>query len=172
MSVRTIGRHSYVGEPHEISAAVTIGNFTSVAPGVQMHPRTQHPCIANPSLVSTAVCIPGYPRAQSDDGIAIGNDVWIGRNAILLAPITIGDGAIIGAYSVVAKDIPPYAVVVGNPAQVLRYRFGGPTVARLLTIQWWDWPDEVIAERSEDLQDVRILIEKYAYDEFPENEAG
>lgn len=161
-----IGRHSYVGEPHDITATVTIGNFTTVAPYVQAHPRTQHACVREPRLVSSSSgrAIPDYPRPFADADITIGHDVWIGRNAVLLGGITIGHGAIVGAYSVVAKDVPPYAVVVGNPAQIKRYRFDEDTIASLLMIAWWDWPDEVIAERAADLRDVRTLIAKYGYE--------
>lgn len=164
----TLGRHSYIGEPSDITANVTIGNFTSIAPYVQMHTRTQHPCIAHPDLVSTGSgrAIPGYPRPVSEDAITIGHDVWIGRNAVLLGGITIGHGAIVGAYSVVASDVPPYAVVVGNPAQVKRYRFDADTVAGLLQIAWWYWPDATIAARAADLRDVRRLVATYAYERY------
>lgn len=76
--------------------------------------------------------------------VRIGNDVWIGRGARILSGVTIGDGAIVGAQCVVAKDIPPYAVVVGNPARVIRKRFDEKTIEALLRIRWWDWPDEKI----------------------------
>jgi virginiamycin A acetyltransferase len=61
----------------------------------------------------------------------------------------------------VAKDVPPYSVVVGNPAQVIRYRFDRPTVAALLRIRWWDWPDDLIAQRAAELRDVRTLVAKH-----------
>ncbi|RMH51324.1 MAG: antibiotic acetyltransferase [Zetaproteobacteria bacterium] len=67
----------------------------------------------------------------------IGNDVWIGDNAVVLRGVTIGDGAIVGAASVVTRDVPPYAIVVGNPARVLRMRFPPEIVERLLELQWW-----------------------------------
>jgi acetyltransferase-like isoleucine patch superfamily enzyme len=160
-----IGRHSYVAAPHDVTAQVVVGNFTSIAPYAQMHSRAQHPCVREPRLVSASSgrAIPGYPKPEAKTRIAVGHDVWIGRNVVLLGGITIGHGAIIGAYSVVAKDIPPYAVVVGNPAQIKRYRFDKDTIAGLLTVQWWDWPDAVIAERAADLRDVRVLVAKYAY---------
>ncbi len=73
----------------------------------------------------------------SNKTTTIGNDVWIGSNVTLISGITIGDGAIIGAGSIVTKDVPPYAIVGGNPARILRHRFDADTVAALLDLQWW-----------------------------------
>jgi acetyltransferase-like isoleucine patch superfamily enzyme len=70
----------------------------------------------------------------------IGNDVWLGHNVVVLAGVRIGDGAVIGAGAVVTKDIPDYAVAVGNPAVVKHYRFPAETVARLQRVKWWDMP--------------------------------
>jgi len=69
--------------------------------------------------------------------IVIGNDVWIGHRAYIRPGVTIGTGAIVGAYAVVSRDVPPYAVVVGNPGRVVRYRFDEALIARLLASQWW-----------------------------------
>ncbi|HYD99826.1 MAG TPA: CatB-related O-acetyltransferase [Alphaproteobacteria bacterium] len=69
----------------------------------------------------------------------IGNDVWIGHDAMIMPGVTVGDGAIIGTRAVVAADVPPYTVVAGNPARPLRQRFDDATVAALLRIRWWDW---------------------------------
>ena len=74
----------------------------------------------------------------------VGNDVWIGYRATIMPGVTIGHGAIIGACAVVTRDVPPYAIVGGNPARVIRMRFEADTVARLLTLAWWDWPMEKI----------------------------
>lgn len=76
----------------------------------------------------------------------IGNDVWIGRGASLFPGVTVGDGAIVGAHAVVAKDVPPYAVVVGNPATVVRHRFSDAEVETLLRLRWWEWPDTAIKD--------------------------
>lgn len=72
----------------------------------------------------------------------VGNDVWIGREATIMPGVTIGDGAVVGAHSVVTKDVEPYAVVAGNPARHLRVRFDPDDVDRLLAVRWWDWPVE------------------------------
>ena len=76
--------------------------------------------------------------------ITLGNDVWIGYEAVILAGVTIGDGAIIGARAVVTRDVPPYAIVGGVPARLIRRRFDEATIESLLALQWWDWEPERI----------------------------
>ena len=88
------------------------------------------------------------PEGRTHDGygipITIGNDVWIGQHVTIMPGVHIGDGAIIGANSVVASDIPPYAVAVGNPCRVVRMRFDDEFIAYLLQLKWWDWDIEKI----------------------------
>ncbi|MEY4463124.1 MAG: hypothetical protein RLZZ81_95 [Pseudomonadota bacterium] len=79
------------------------------------------------------------PSPDKRRDTVIGNDVWFGTNSTILPGVNIGDGAIIGACSVVAKDVPPYSIVVGNPAKIVRYRFPDEIVEQLLEIKWWDW---------------------------------
>jgi virginiamycin A acetyltransferase len=76
--------------------------------------------------------------------LVVGNDVWIGYRATLMPGVRVGDGAVIAAMSVVAADVPPYAVVAGNPARVVRYRHSETDIAALLALRWWDWPIERI----------------------------
>lgn len=78
----------------------------------------------------------------------IGNDVWIGNGAIIINGVTVGDGAIIGAGAVVTKNVPPYTIVAGVPAKVIRKRFDDHTIEKLLEIRWWDWPKEIIKENE------------------------
>ncbi len=73
--------------------------------------------------------------------IMVGNDVWIGYEAVILAGVTIGDGAIIGSRAVVTKDVPPYTIVGGLPAKPIRRRYDEETAARLEKLRWWDWPE-------------------------------
>lgn len=84
--------------------------------------------------------------------IVIGNDVWIGYEAVILAGVTIGDGAVIGARAVVTKDVAPYTVVGGVPARPVKKRFSDGTIQRLLELRWWDWPEERIRENLEAIQ--------------------
>lgn len=81
--------------------------------------------------------------------IVIGNDVWIGYEAVIMAGVTIGDGAIIGTRAVVTKDVPPYTIVGGVPARQIRKRFSEDMIAYLLDLKWWDWPIEKISENIE-----------------------
>ena len=74
----------------------------------------------------------------------IGNDVWIGMEAMIMPGVTIGDGAIIAARALVNQDVPPYAMVAGTPARVVRMRFGDDDIARLQALAWWDWPDDKV----------------------------
>lgn len=84
--------------------------------------------------------------------IVIGNDVWIGYEAVILAGVTIGDGAVIGSRAVVTKDVPPYTIVGGVPARTIRRRFDEDIVEELLRLRWWDWPEEVIKENIPAIQ--------------------
>ena len=84
--------------------------------------------------------------------IIIGNDVWIGYEAVILSGVTIGDGAVIGCRAVVTKDVPPYTIVGGVPAKPIRKRFNEETIKELQKIKWWDWPEEKITEKIQAIQ--------------------
>lgn len=88
--------------------------------------------------------------------IVIGNDVWIGYEAVVMAGVTIGDGAIIGARAVVTKDVPPYTIVGGVPARKIRRRFSDDVIARLQELKWWDWPAERIQRNIKNIQAGRL----------------
>lgn len=89
---------------------------------------------------------------ENKGDIVIGNDVWIGYDAVILAGVTVGDGAVIGARAMVTKDVPPYTIVGGVPARPIRKRFPDETVKVLLRLRWWDWPLEQIAEGMQYIQ--------------------
>jgi acetyltransferase-like isoleucine patch superfamily enzyme len=128
-------------------ATVTIGAFCSFAKGVTILLGGEH----RADWVTTYPFDRKYIRAKdvphssfARGDVIIGNDVWIGRDALILSGTTIGNGAIIGARSVVRGTVPPYAIVAGTPAKVLRPRFSPEVVAELQRICWWNWTDENI----------------------------
>ena len=98
--------------------------------------------------------------------IKIGSDVWIGIRSTLKAanpdkPLVIGDGAIIAADSVVVKDVPPYAIVGGNPAKIIKYRFPAEIIEKLLKIKWWDWPDKKIYDNLALLENPAEFVKNF-----------
>lgn len=141
----TIGAYSYTGMNTVIKHA-SVGKFCSISWNVSVsggghnyNAITPHPFTQLPSF--------GIVSDKTDieiKKIVIGNDVWIGMNSCILQGITIGDGAVIGAGSVVTKDVPPYSIVAGNPARILKYRFDSEMIDKLLHLKWWDLPIEVI----------------------------
>ena len=91
----------------------------------------------------------GHPTSKGN--INIENDVWIGAYSTIMSGVKIGNGAVIGASSVVTKDIPPYAIVAGNPAKIIKYRFTEEQIVSLLKIEWWNWDEYKIKNESFDL---------------------
>jgi len=156
----SIGRHTYgirkrtiFSELSSNRPPVSIGNFCSIATGVVILANADHPTHL-PSIypfrstLFTNEARPGKDSPNLDvvsrGPVHIGHDVWIGTNTIVLSGVTIGTGAVIGAGSIVTKDIPPYAIAVGNPARVVRYRFAPDIIERMLRSEWWLLPDETI----------------------------
>ena len=160
-------------------STLSIGAYTSIAGGVKVYLGGEHrsdwvTTYPFSVLLESARKYKGHPKTKGD--VQIGNDVWIGGEALILSGVTIGDGAVVGARAVVAGDVPPYAVVVGNPAQCLKYRFDEVTIARLLQIRWWDWSDNEIERAMPDLlndQDDAFLesAELGRYQEEPTSES-
>lgn len=136
---------------------LVIGKFCSIASGVRfLMNGANHPDAG--STFPFWMFGKGWherrePRQRGP--IIVGNDVWIGLEALLLPNVTIGDGAVIGARAVVTHDVPPYAVVVGNPARVLRQRYDDATIAKLLALRWWDWSPERITRNLSEIVDGR-----------------
>ncbi len=130
-------------------AKCKVGKFCSIAEGVTIFLGGDH----RPDWVTTypfsvlweeARGFKGHPRTKGD--VIIGNDVWIAHGATIMSGVKIGNGAVIGAKAVVASDVPPYAIVVGNPGRVVKYRFTPEQIEKLQAIAWWDWPTkEIIA---------------------------
>lgn len=102
----------------------------------------------------------GHPACKGD--ITIENDVWIGAKATIMSGIKICNGAVVAAGSVVTKDVPPYAIVAGNPAKVVKYRFSEEQIEKLLQISWWDWEEQKIRENAMEMwsSDIDKFIQK------------
>ncbi len=142
----TMGRHSFCGYDCDIQHS-DIGEFTSIANRVVIG-GGHHPMdwvgmspVFYAGRDSVKAKFSEHAR-QPVKRIVIGHDVWIGHSAIVLPGVEVGNGAVIGAGAIVTKSVPPYAIVAGNPARVLRYRFDEETVQRLKAIKWWSWPEE------------------------------
>ncbi len=153
---------SYAGD----NARITIGKYCSIAKDVKIIAGGNH----RMDYVSTFPFkiffnFPGkYDNLQFSKGpITIGNDVWIGYGATIMSGVTIGDGAVVAANSLVTKDVPAYAVVAGNPAKIVKYRFSEKEIEALLAIKWWDWPIEKILDNVELIcsTDIEAFIEKH-----------
>lgn len=151
-----MGKYSYGGIALNGQGNVIVGKFCSIAPYVEAvflanhrvdwittypFPAGEIPVYTNETWNNTTG-VKGHNVHEID--IVIGNDVWIGAYTKILGGATIGDGAVIGSYSIVAGRIPPYTVAVGTPAREQRKRFSEDQIERLLQIRWWDWEKEKI----------------------------
>lgn len=149
-----LGDYSYFARYSLVSNTI-VGKFCSIGPyfcsGLGIHPTDG---------VSTH---PMFYRGKEAEHkwVKIGNDVFIGANVTVLDGVTIGDGAVIGAGAVINKDVPPYAVVVGCPMQIKKYRFTKEQIAALERIQWWNWEEEKLKDIRGVFNDIDGFIAKY-----------
>jgi acetyltransferase-like isoleucine patch superfamily enzyme len=133
-----------------------VGSFCSIGPGTTIGGLGAHPLnmiSTNPVFYSTLrQC--GMTFSDADyftemKSVVLGNDVWVGANALILGGVTVGHGAVIAAGAVVTKDVPDYSVVGGVPAKVIKYRFTAEEIALLLKLQWWALPDSVLSANAQ-----------------------
>lgn len=149
-----LGDYSYFAKNAQV-ANTNIGKFCSIGPnfccGLGIHPTNG---------ISTH---PIFYRGDTAEykQVTIGNDVFIGANVTVLDGVTIGNGAVIGAGSVVSKDIPPYAIAVGCPIEIKRYRLTEKQIEAMERIQWWNWDEEKLKNIKTMFNDIETFIEKY-----------
>jgi virginiamycin A acetyltransferase len=144
----SIGYKSYCGSPPEIymwekDCRVDIGKYCSIANDCKFITGANHRI----DWITTYPffgCKHGHPAPQGN--ILLGNDIWLGNSVTVGGGVTIGDGAVVATESLVVKDVPPYAIVGGNPAKIIKYRFDETTISNLLKIQWWNWNKKTIKE--------------------------
>lgn len=174
-----IGKYSYYGRGlRVVNPETIIGKYCSFGADIQLGTNwhdynllTTSPVVNIRKQGDTINQLKDFPaitnqdfiRHQTDKAIAdrlkpihIGNDVWIGNNVVVFGGLTIGDGAIIGAGAVVTHDVPPYAIVGGIPARIIKYRFDNKMISDLLKIKWWDMSEDIISTLP--LHDVKQCI--------------
>ncbi len=148
----TFGFGSYVGA-NSVVKFTRLGKYCNLSwhlsIGGSNHPMHSASLYTDSWWKRTFGVGPGLQPLSEEEYTELGNDVWIGAKASILRGIKVGDGAVIGANALVLEDIPPYAVAVGTPARVIRYRFDEATVARLLAVRWWDWDVDTIRSAAD-----------------------
>ena len=164
--------YSYVVNDSDI-AYTTIGKFCSIASHVRINPG-QHP-MSRASQSHFTYRASAYFDDATDEAeffdwrrqsrVEIGHDVWIGHGAIILGGHRIGSGSVVGAGAVVTHDVPPYAIVVGNPARILRMRFPQSAIDALSKLAWWNWSHEVLRDALDDFRqlDAEFFALKYSH---------
>jgi len=156
-----IGDYTYYDDPEDsenfernvlyhydfIGDRLIIGKFCAIARGVKFIMNGANHKLGGISTYPFQIFGNGWEKVMPTladlpykGDTVIGNDVWIGYDTLIMPGVKIGDGAIVAARSVVVKDVPPYTIVGGNPAQVIKQRFSSEVIAKLLEIKWWDWP--------------------------------
>ena len=145
------GQPNFKQWPGGSNASYTCGNFCSIAGNVTVYLGGNHRTDwvttypfghIHTNVFSTRM--PGHPATRGD--VIVGNDVWIADNVTIMSGVRIGDGAVIACNSHVVRDVPPYSIVGGNPAKLIKYRFTRKQIEQLLTIQWWNWSVQKIDE--------------------------
>lgn len=162
----SIGDYTYI-ERNSMISYTNIGKYCSIGPnffsGWGIHPTNG--ISTSPMFYSKneqhGMTISKENKIRERKIITIGNDVFIGANVSILDGVTIGDGAIIGAGAVVSKDIPPYAIAVGIPIKIIRYRFSESQIESLLKIQWWNFQKEKLQDVEQMFFDIDGFIKKY-----------
>ena len=165
----SMGDYSYLSDDSDV-INTTIGKFCSIAAHTRINPGNHplervamHHFTYRASRYGFGDDEAEFFQWRADKSVIIGHDVWIGHGAVILAGVSIGNGAAIGSGAIVTKDVPPFAIAVGNPAKVLRKRFSNELIEKIEGLAWWDWPAELLAERLQDFRQLstEAFVEKY-----------
>jgi acetyltransferase-like isoleucine patch superfamily enzyme len=150
------------------NVVVKTGAFCSFAGNIRMFIDGNHPTDTFSSYPFSRIFPDISPDKYGKDTPTIGNDVWIANDVVIYSGVNIGDGAVIAGQSVVTKSVPPYAIVAGNPARIVKYRFDDDTIRALLDVKWWDLPDQFIMYQlipiKGDIQEIIRRCKKYRLD--------
>lgn len=160
----SLGDFTYIAAHSKISKT-RIGKFCSIGPdckiGLGKHPSntfvSTHPIFFS-TLKQAQITFADKSYFNEFDEIVIGNDVWVGSNVIIVDGVTISDGAIIAAGSVVTKDIPPYAIVGGVPAKIIKFRFNKAEINELLKLKWWDMDIQYLKKNYKEFHNIKSFI--------------
>jgi len=164
----TVGDYSYFAGYNQVYYA-TIGKFCSVASFARIN-TTNHPTyerIAQHHFTYRSKRFgfgdddAEFFAQRKDKTVIVGNDVWIGHNAIIMPGVTIGNGAVVGAGAVVTKNVEPYSVVAGVPAIKIKMRFMDNLIEKIEKSKWWNWDHETIKSRLTDFRDMKTFVRKY-----------
>jgi phosphonate metabolism protein (transferase hexapeptide repeat family) len=166
----SLGDYSYIMEDGQVLFA-TVGKFCSIASDVRIH-APNHPTwrvsqhhftYRSDEYFADAARDREVFEWRRDHAVTVGHDVWIGHGATVTAGVSVGTGAVIAAGAVVTRDVPPYAIVGGIPAKLIRMRFPEDIAARLLALAWWDWPHARLRAALDDFRgpDIGTFLDRH-----------
>ncbi len=153
-----IGDFTYINKGSSVFSKCTIGKYCSISSNVTIGAKehnynmvTTHPILYDKKYSKKNICF-----ESTAEKIEIGNDVWIGIGVVVLRGVKVGNGAVLGAGSVITKDVPPYSIVGGVPAKIIKYRFDENKIKEIEASNWWDWDEEKIISNIENFRNGKV----------------